>query len=103
MNASFLQLHRRAATLTVAALVAAGGVAVVAAPASASSLSCSWGAVSTTEAWGGCSGTGTWRLDISCTWGYSGTSPWVTIYNQDSQVYKTCGWGSLRSESIEIK
>lgn len=65
-------------------------------------LSCGHGRLSDIKAFGQCSGSGKWRLAISCTWGYSGKTVWISQIASTTRTTKQCGWGSLRDEWIEV-
>lgn len=103
-------MKRMTSRLTVLVVALAAAALALVAPASATTngditpqaLGCGTDRLSDIVAVGTCSGSGTWRLAISCTWGYSGATAWITQNGGAVRLTKKCGWGSLRDEWIEV-
>lgn len=91
-------LARIATAGTLAAASITGGVLATAAPAAAASLSCVTGTGQWSSGnyygWGSCTGTGTWRLRVSCSFGFTTHSPLVINVNSTELIrYGECYWG----------
>jgi len=95
-----------AMTLSAASPASASPARAATTGVAASSLQCttgSGGSFGSYYGWGSCTGTGTWKLRVSCTAGFTYDSP-IVINIQDTQLirYGSCTWGVSSATVIRL-